>query len=169
MIGWIAWDAQFRRQEHTGKFGPEFLLRIVEIAKTVRVRKRVPIQAGRMAGRVCQLMKGRSVISGGIFEGSPRRQMDTVGASVVKRIVELIVLDSSAGIGQNSFTSLDCLKWRALLRLVLRNAVNLLRVEDCANAVYNALAILLGGGLGAVLVGCGVFSFERSLTSQNSM
>jgi hypothetical protein len=63
MVGWIVWNAQFRRHKDAGKFGPEFLLRIVEVAKTVRVRKRGPIQTRRMAGPVGELMKGRSVIS----------------------------------------------------------------------------------------------------------
>ena len=59
---------------------------------------------------MCKLVKGGSVISRCVFEGVFRWEMDAVGASVVKGVVKLIVFDSSAGICENSLTSLDCLK-----------------------------------------------------------
>ena len=68
-----------------------------------------------MAGPVGQLMQGSAIISGCVFEGVFRGKMDAVGASVVKGVVELIVFDSSAGICENSLTSLDGLKWGPLL------------------------------------------------------
>ena len=119
MIGWIVWNAKFRGQKDAGKFGPKFLFRIVEIAKAVRVRKGRAIETGRVAGPVGKLMKGRSVVSGCVFERFFRREMDAVGASVVKGAIELIVFDSSAGIFENSFTSLDRLKWCPVFWLVL--------------------------------------------------
>ena len=43
-----------------------------------------------------ELMQGSAVISRRVFEGVLRWEMDAVGASIVKSVVELIVFDSSA-------------------------------------------------------------------------
>src|SRR5580658_6644830 len=97
-----------------------------------------------MAGPVRELVKRCSIISRRVFESVLWGKMDAVVASVIKGVVALIVFYSSTGIGQNSLTSLYCLKWGPLLRLVFRNAVNLLGVEDSVHAVYQPLAVFLG-------------------------
>ena len=37
MLRRIVWDAALGGEEHAGQFGPEFLLRIVQVAEPVRV------------------------------------------------------------------------------------------------------------------------------------
>jgi hypothetical protein len=83
-----------------------------------------------MARPVGKLVKSGTVIAGRLFEGSPRRQVDTVLRAAVKGAVGLIVRDPRAGVRQDLLACLNCFEFRTLGGRVFRNTINLFRVED---------------------------------------
>ena len=83
-----------------------------------------------MAGPVRQPVKRGPVIPGSILERLLRGKMNTVARAVVKRLVGLIVIDPGTGIFENLLPGIHDFEGSWAPRLVFRDTVYLLCVED---------------------------------------
>jgi len=90
--------AEFGSEKHTGEFGSEFLLRVVRIAKPVRLVQRWSVQPRAVAGPVGKLMKGGPEKRGRIMECILRGQVDAVGCPAVEGSVVLVMGDPGAAV-----------------------------------------------------------------------
>src|SRR5580704_12632903 len=104
-------------------------------------------------------MQCSAVVSGGVFEGVLRRQVDAVLRAAVECAIRLVVRDVRARILQDLLTRLDSLESCVLLGRMRRNALDLLSVKDGVHAVDQA------GFLGIRVVAVGCASITASVRS----
>ena len=122
-------------EEGRAHLGNKLLLGVMSVTE-VNVSGRDSIEAGRMTGRVRELVEGGAVVGGGVLELSHERKVDGVLGGLVESFAALAVnqLDAAAGevslddgfglrVRINSVIEGDC-------RVLLRNPFALRDMED---------------------------------------